>query len=244
MEFSFKYIIITWWNSCNFQSANSYIMLEFIHFHDSLNLLLTFILLVVAYFIVSITFNKVYYLYLKDNHILERIWIFTPSLLLIKIAVPSLAILYLIDDLVDSSLRLKVNAHQWFWRYEYTDFYPRGVDSSLEFDRYIIPEKSLELNEFRLLETENRPVLPYSTETQILITRIDVLHSWTVPSLGVKADANPGRINHVKIKPYNPGVFYGQCSEICGANHRFMPISLEFISAEYFLDWIIRNRNE
>ena len=235
---------MTRWNSYVFQTANSYIILELIHFHDRLNLLLSSILALVAYFIVAITYNKIHHPYLIDNHILERLWIFTPSLILIKIAIPSLAILYLIDDLVDSSLSLKVNAHQWFWRYEYTDFYPRGVDSSLEFDRYILPEKGLELQEFRLLETENRPVLPYSTETQILITRIDVLHSWTIPRLGVKADANPGRINHVKIKPYNPGGFYGQCSEICGANHRFIPISLEFISAEYFLDWIIRNRNE
>jgi len=125
-----------------------------------------------------------------------------------------------------------------YWSYELADFYPGRV-SSLEFDRYIIQDIDLAVTEFRLLETDNRPVLPSSIESQILISRADVLHSWTIPRLGVKADANPGRINHVKLKPHNPGVFYGQCSEICGAYHRFMPICLEFVSAETFLRWAI-----
>ena len=94
--------------------------------------------------------------------------------------------------------------------YEYTDFYPIGVDSSIEFDRYVVAEGDLLFPGFRLLETENRPVLPYSRISQILISRVDVLHSWTIPRLGVKADANPGRVNHVKLKPHNPGVFLGQ----------------------------------
>jgi len=88
----------------------------------------------------------------------------------------------------------------------------------------------------RLLDTDNRPVIPYLVQSRILITSVDVLHSWTVPRLGVKADANPGRVNQVKFFSYLPGIYYGQCSEICGANHRFIPISLEFLRAEYFLD--------
>jgi len=90
----------------------------------------------------------------------------------------------------------------------------------------------------RLLDTNIRPALPYIVQTRILISRLDVLHCWTVPSLGVKVDANPGRINQVQFFRYQPGVYYGQCSEICGANHRFMPIALEFFSSEIFLDWI------
>ena len=112
----------------------------------------------------------------------------------------------------------------------------------MEFDRYIFPENGLTATEFRLLETENRPVLPYSSMTQMLISRVDVLDSSTIPRLGVKANANPGRVNHVKLKPHNPGIFYGQCSEICGANHSFMPICLKFTTLEVFLDWVILNR--
>ena len=214
-------------------------MLELNHFHDRVNLILIFIISSVSSVILSIIHNRLIFLTLIDNHFLERVWIFIPSLFLLKIAVPSLSILYIMDDLVDCSLRIKVNAHQWYWTYELADFYPGRISSSLEFDRYIVQDKDLALTEFRLLETDNRPVLPFSIESQVLISRGDVLHSWTIPRLGVKADANPGRINHVKLKPHNPGVFYGQCSEICGAYHRFMPISLEFVLAETFLSWVI-----
>ena len=121
----------------------------------------------------------------------------------------------MIDDLVDCSLRVKVNAHQWYWSYELADFYPGRVSPSLEFDRYIVQDIDLALTEFRLLETDNRPVLPSSIESQILISRADVLHSWTIPRLGVKADAT-GWTNYVK-KENNLGALYGQRSEICGA---------------------------
>ena len=164
-----------------------------------------------------------------------------PSLILLKIGVPSLYLLYITDDLVDTSVTLKVNAHQWYWRYEYSDFWSENLDSSIEFDSYIIPENEIELSIIRLLDTRIRPVLPYLIQTRVLITRSDVLHSWAVPRLGVKADANPGRLNQVKFYSYQPGVYYGQCSEICGANHRFIPISLEFFGVDRFLDWVIIN---
>ena len=230
------------WAQLSLQPANSFSSLEITHFFDRINSFLSAILYIVGWVILFIFSNKIVCLYLPDRHLIERLWIIFPALFLLKIAIPSLAILYITDDLVDSSLRVKVNAHQWFWRYEYTDFYPKGVLSSLEFDAYMLPEDTLASNEFRLLETENRAVLPYSRTTQILISRVDVLHSWTIPRLGVKADANPGRVNHVKLKPHIPGIFYGQCSEICGANHRFIPICLEFTQAEVFMDWIIFNR--
>jgi cytochrome c oxidase subunit 2 len=230
---------LTSWNSYNLQPANAFRILELTHFHDRVNVILCFIISSVSRVILSLVHRNLIFLTLIDNHLLERIWIFIPSLFLLKIAIPSLSILYMIDDLVDCSLRVKVNAHQWYWSYELADFYPGRVSPSLEFDRYIVQDIDLALTEFRLLETDNRPVLPSSIESQILISRADVLHSWTIPRLGVKADANPGRINHVKLKPHNPGVFYGQCSEICGAYHRFIPISLEFVSAETFLGWAI-----
>ena len=111
-----------------------------------------------------------------------------------KITIPPLFIIYMTDDPVDPSLSEKVDAHQWFWAYEYTDFYPSGVRTSIDFDRYILPENGLTATEFRLLETENRPALSYSSMTQMLISRVDVLHSSTIPRLGVKADANPGQV--------------------------------------------------
>lgn len=183
-------------------------------------------------------FNKVTNLFLIENQKLESIWILIPSVILVKIGVPSLYLLYITDDFVESSVRLKVNAQQWFWRYEYSDFWSREINSSLEIDSYMVPQAKIEEGIIRLLDTNMRPVLPYLVQTRVLITRLDVLHCWTVPSLGVKVDASPGRINQVKFFTYQPGVFYGQCSEICGANHRFIPISLEFFRPEIFLNWI------
>jgi cytochrome c oxidase subunit 2 len=191
---------------------------------------------------VSILFNQVTNLFLIENQKLESIWIIIPSLILVKIGVPSLYLLYITDDSVESSVSLKVNAQQWFWRYEYSDFWTSELQSSLEFDSYIVPESELELGMTRLLETNMRPILPYLVQTRVLITRLDVLHCWTVPSLGVKVDAAPGRINQVKFFTYQPGVFYGQCSEICGANHSFIPIALEFLRPERFLNWVDVNR--
>ena len=203
-----------------------------------------FIICVVGYVIVFLCFNNVININLLENQKLESIWIIFPSLILLKIGIPSLYLLYITDDVIRSSLSLKVHAHQWYWGYEYTDFWPEDFDSSIEFNSYIIPEAEIRLGDIRLLDTDIRPVLPYLIQIRVLITRLDVLHSWTVPSLGVKADANPGRLNQVKFYSYQPGVYYGQCSEICGANHSFMPISLEFIKIENFLNWVFINRHE
>jgi cytochrome c oxidase subunit 2 len=109
---------------------------------------------------------------------------------------------------------------------------------SVEFDSYIVPTNSLEENNFRLLEVDNRVILPYLTQVRLLVRAADVIHSWTVPSLGIKADAIPGRLNQLNLLFNRPGVFYGQCSEICGANHSFMPIRVESVSPSDFLDWV------
>ena len=108
-------------------------------------------------------------------------------------------------------------------------------------DSYIIPTTELEDNIFRLLDVDNRTVLPINLQTRILIRSVDVLHSWTVPSLGVKADAVPGRLNQLKFSRHRPGLFFGQCSEICGANHRFIPIVVEMVSVNTFYNWLISN---
>ena len=152
------------------------------------------ILYVVIWIVLLIFFNNCISLFTQNNHLIEKLWIIFPSLFLIKIAIPSLSILYITDDPVDPSLIVKVNSPQWFWAYEYTDFYPSDVRASIEFDRYTLPESGLTATEFRLLEMENRPALSYSTMTQMLISRVDVSHSPTIPILEGKADANPGQV--------------------------------------------------
>lgn len=182
--------------------------------------------------------NKIRHLGLVQSHKLESLWILIPSLILIKMGVPSLYLLYITDDLADCKIRFKVNAQQWFWSYEYIDFFTPELSYSWELESYIINKSSIKEGIVRLLDTYLRPALPIKIKSRILISRLDVLHCWTVPALGIKADANPGRINQVQFFAYQSGVFYGQCSEICGANHRFMPIALELYSPEIFLMWI------
>lgn len=135
------------------------------------------------------------------------------------------------DEIYNPILSLKIIGHQWFWSYEYSDF------PLIEFDSYIIPQNS-RINEFRLLDVDNRIVIPLFSQIRSLVSSFDVIHSWTIPSLGVKADAIPGRLNQIRFYSLYPGIFFGQCSEICGANHRFIPISIEVVNSSNFIKWI------
>lgn len=148
------------------------------------------------------------------------------------IALPSLRLLYLLDEIRTPSLTLKTVGHQWYWSYEYSDF------NSIEFDSYIIPQNELNNNNFRLLEVDNRIILPINLKIRILISAADVIHSWTIPSLGVKVDGTPGRLNQTNFLINRPGLFFGQCSEICGANHSFIPIVIERVNLNNFINWI------
>jgi cytochrome c oxidase subunit 2 len=177
---------------------------------------------------------------LLEIQLIERIWTIIPAVILVQIALPSLLLLYILDESIDSSLTIKAIGHQWYWRYEYSDFWFSKNNSFIEFDAYIIPTSEITQDSFRLLRVDNHTVTPIKTHIRVLISSADVLHAWTVPSLGVKADAVPGRINQVKFIRQRPGIFFGQCSEICGANHRFMPIVLESVSGSSFINWIIR----
>jgi len=145
------------------------------------------------------------------------------------LALPSLRLLYLLDEINDSALTLKVVGHQWYWSYEYSDFL------DVDYDSYIIPFDDLSSGDYRLLEVDHRTVVPFSVDVRVLVSAADVLHSWTVPSLGVKADAVPGRLNQLSFFCSRSGVFYGQCSEICGANHSFIPIVVESVSIGDFV---------
>ena len=202
-------------------------------------MILIFIISFVGYIIVFILFNKYININLLERQIIECVWTIIPAIILIQIAIPSLILLYILDESIDSSITIKVIGHQWYWSYEYTDFWSISNNNQIEFDSYIIPSNELEENMFRLLDVDNRTIIPYNINIRILISSADVLHSWTIPSLGVKADAIPGRLNQLKFISQRPGIFFGQCSEICGANHSFMPIVVEIVNIKNFLNWII-----
>lgn len=224
------------WSQVGLQDAFSPVMEEFIYFHDFTNIILLFILRFVGLILLSVLFNKIIHKSLLEGQILECIWTLIPALILVQIALPSLVLLYTLEEYRrDKGITLKATGHQWYWRYEYPDF--RGVDKdseSLGFDSYMTPVAELNIGDFRLLETDNRVSLPTQTPIRVLVTRGDVLHSWAIPSLGLKVDAVPGRLNQLRVEINSVGVFYGQCSEICGANHRFIPIATQFLKIE---DW-------
>ena len=184
----------------------------------------------------TLFFNKFTNRFLLEGQTIEIIWTVLPALILIFIALPSLQLLYLLDEVNNPTITLKTVGHQWYWRYEYSDFL------QVEFDSYIVPTNELAENGFRLLDVDNRTVLPINTQIRILVSAADVIHSWTIPALGMKADAIPGRLNQIRFLITRPGLFYGQCSEICGANHRFIPIVVESVSVNSFLNWISQTR--
>jgi len=225
------------WNQFGLQEAFSPTIEEFILFHDYLMLVLIFIITSVAYFLRSLAGLRFTHRGLLEGQALESVWTVVPAIILVFIAVPSLTILYRLDSSYSSSLTLKVMGHQWYWRYEYTDFW-RATEAVISFDSYIVPTRDLSSGIFRLLETDNRPVLPFLTRVRVLVRRSDVLHSWALPRLGIKLDATPGRLNQTSLLRHRPGVAYGQCSEICGANHRFIPIRIEFVNTQDFLNWV------
>jgi len=178
------------------------------------------------------------------DSMLEIAWTAYPTLILLGIAFPSFALLYALDDLANPTLTLKIIGHQWYWSYEYggnlLDSSSKvSKDITLEFDSYLIANSDLSLGRFRLLEVDNRIKLPIKTHIRLMITSADVLHSWTIPSFGVKVDACPGRLSQASVFIKRCGVYYGQCSELCGVNHGFMPIVVEAIPTIKFGTWLL-----
>jgi len=179
---------------------------------------------------------------IKFNHssILEIIWTIIPAVILIFIAVPSFALLYSIDELIEPEVTLKIIGHQWYWSYEYADETLIESKEPLMYDSYMLNVDDLRYKKpFRLLDVDNIVVLPVDTHIRLLITSADVLHSWCVPSFGVKLDACPGRLSQTSLFIKRQGKFYGQCSEICGVNHGFMPICVRSVSRKLFKAWAV-----
>nr|QXT44221.1 cytochrome c oxidase subunit 2 [Adaiphrotermes sp. CIVT232]QXT44234.1 cytochrome c oxidase subunit 2 [Adaiphrotermes sp. CIVT267] len=223
---------MTTWLNMTLQDSSSPIMEQLIYFHDHALMIMLMILTTVFYTMVSIIQNKQTSRFMLEGQMIETVWTIAPAIILVFIAMPSLRLLYLMDEIHNPVLTLKTVGHQWYWSYEYSDF------TKLEFDSYMVQQDDMQPNTFRLLDTDNRVVLPMNSPIRMIITAADVLHSWTVPSLGVKSDATPGRLNQVSFSINRPGVLYGQCSEICGANHSFMPITIESVSTNQFINWV------
>nr|YP_009351549.1 cytochrome c oxidase subunit II [Odontotermes longignathus]AQP29862.1 cytochrome c oxidase subunit 2 [Odontotermes longignathus]UCU06538.1 cytochrome c oxidase subunit II [Odontotermes longignathus]UCU06539.1 cytochrome c oxidase subunit II [Odontotermes longignathus] len=218
------------WLNLSLQDSASPIMEQLIFFHDHALMIMLMIITTVMYTMTSIIQNKQTSRFILEGQMIETLWTIAPAIILVFIAMPSLRLLYLMDEVHNPTLTLKAVGHQWYWSYEYSDF------TKLEFDSYMTQEQ--QASTFRLLDTDNRIVLPMNSPTRMIVTAADVLHSWTVPSLGVKTDATPGRLNQVSFSINRPGILYGQCSEICGANHSFMPIMIESVTTNKFINWI------
>nr|WRK21210.1 cytochrome c oxidase subunit II [Pentaceraster mammillatus] len=220
------------WTQLGLQDASSPLMEELVYFHDYTLIILTLITILVFYGLASLLFSTNTNRFFLEGQGLETVWTIIPAIILIFIALPSLQLLYLMDEVNNPSLTIKAIGHQWYWSYEYADY------RELEFDSYMVPTNDLPLGGPRLLEVDNRLVLPSNTPIRVLVSSADVLHSWAIPSLGIKMDAVPGRLNQVNFFISRCGLFYGQCSEICGANHSFMPIVIESINLNSFENWV------
>nr|ALO70771.1 cytochrome c oxidase subunit 2 [Nudobius lentus] len=220
------------WKTLTTQDSASPLMEQLLFFHDYTLMILLMITVLVGYLMMSLFFNSFNYRFLLEGQMIELIWTILPAITLIFIALPSLRLLYLLDEVNNPLVTIKTIGHQWYWSYEYSDF------NNVEFDSYMIPSNELNPYNFRLLDVDNRMAVPFNSQIRMLVTADDVLHSWTIPSLSVKIDATPGRLNQISFFINRTGLFFGQCSEICGANHSFMPIVLESISPKYFSKWI------
>lgn len=220
------------WGQLGFQDAASPLISQLTQFHDHAIIVITLVTTIIIYALIAILNNKFSSRYTLEAQQIEFVWTVLPAIILVFLALPSLRVLYIIDEIGQAFLTIKTVGHQWYWRYEYSDF------NDLEFDSYILPSEDLNLGQHRLLEVDNRVVIPINTEVRFLVTSADVLHSWALPRIGVKIDAIPGRLNQVGMIATRPGVFYGQCSEICGANHSFMPIAVEAVNWDSFCSWV------
>ena len=227
----------------NFQPAASPVAERIEDLHD----LLLFITVAISVFVLALL-AYVCIRYRAERHpvpsrrthntVLEIAWTAIPVLILVVIAIPSFKLLYFMDRAVNPEMTLKAVGHQWYWSYEYPD------NGDFTFDAYMIADEDLQEGQLRLFDVDNRVVLPVETDVRLLTTATDVLHSWAVPALGVKLDAVPGKINETWLRINRPGIYYGQCSELCGAYHGFMPVMIEAVSKEEFDAWVQQAQEE
>nr|UPI55288.1 cytochrome c oxidase subunit II [Mezira sp.] len=218
------------WSSTYLQDANSPTMEQLTFFHDHTMMMLIIIMTTISYIMITMFGNNLTNRFLLHGQSIELIWTVLPAMMLMFIALPSLRILYMMDEMLNPSITIKAIGHQWYWSYEYSDF------KNIEFDSYMKSE--INKSEYRLMDVDNRVIVPINTPIRMIVTSSDVIHSWAMPSLGVSVDATPGRLNQAFIMINRPTIMQGQCSEICGANHSFMPITMESVPINQFLTWI------
>nr|A6H4Q5.2 RecName: Full=Cytochrome c oxidase subunit 2; AltName: Full=Cytochrome c oxidase polypeptide II [Vanderwaltozyma polyspora DSM 70294] len=209
--------------------------------HDNIMFYLLVILGLVSWMLYTITKtyskNPLPYKYMKHGQFIEIIWTIFPAVVLLIIAFPSFILLYLCDEVISPAMTVKVIGYQWYWKYEYSDFVNSNGET-VEFESYIIPDDLLEEGQLRLLDTDTSVVVPVDTHIRFIVTAADVIHDFAIPSLGIKVDANPGRLNQVSALIQREGVFYGMCSELCGTGHSQMPIKIEVVSLGKYLGWL------
>nr|YP_010338923.1 cytochrome c oxidase subunit 2 [Dixoniella grisea]UNJ18995.1 cytochrome c oxidase subunit 2 [Dixoniella grisea] len=228
-----------------FQNPATPVFEGIINLHHQLMFLLIIIMIFVSWMLARILFhfshekNSLAYPIIHGTFI-EIVWTVTPGLILLFIAIPSFSLLYSLEEIVNPCLTIKVIGLQWYWRYEYFDYLNANNNKIINFDSYLIQEDDLTQGAFRMLEVDNRLVVPINTFIRLIVTSADVIHSWAVPSFGIKIDAIPGRLNQNSLFVKREGVFYGQCSEICGVNHHAMPIVIEATILRDFISWVLR----
>ena len=226
-----------------FQDSASQSLTGITELHNNIFFFLILILLGVFWILGSIIylFNshgpRFVHRYWNHGTAIELIWTVSPALILLVIAQPSFSLLYIIDEVISPNITIKVTGHQWFWNFQYSD-YLKDNGESLEFDSYMVPESDLEKGQFRLLEVDNKVKIPVDTHVRFIVLGADVIHDYAVPSLGLKVDAVPGRLNQASTLAERVGTFYGQCSEICGVYHGFMPTVVESVSLFEYLEWL------
>lgn len=217
-----------------FQDWSTRTMYEIEKFHDKILIVMVWIVIMEVIVMSAIIGRK------KDGMIMRKwtegltievVWTIIPGIVLVWIGIDSFKLLYGLDEIIEVGITVKAIGHQWYWSYEYGDY-----KKEINFDSYM--KEEWEEGEERLLEVDNRMVIPVDTKVRVMVTAADVIHSWTVPSMGIKVDGIPGRINQGAIEAKRTGLFYGQCSELCGYGHGFMPIGVEVKTIEGYVDWV------
>ena len=223
-----------------FQPAASPMMEGIVGMHNLLLVVITgiacFVILLLGYVIYNFRARKNPIPSKTSHHVvLEVVWTLIPVVILIIIGIPSVKLLFSLDKPQDAEMTIKVIGRQWYWTYEYPTNDPA---KPIVFDSYMIEDKDLKPGMYRLLEVDNPVVVPVNTTVRVLVSSTDVLHSFAVPSLGIKKDAVPGRINETWFRIAKEGIYYGQCSELCGARHGFMPIAIHVVSKSQYDEWL------
>ncbi len=226
-----------------FQEAVTPVMENISQFHN--------LLLIVIYAIGIFVFVLLLYTCIKfsaknnptpsqntHNTLIEILWTVIPVIILVMLCIPSMRTLYMAEKVSDADMTIKVIGNQWYWSYQYPD------QDNLAFDSYIIKDADLKPGQMRLLEVDNHIVVPIDTKIRVQITSADVIHSWAVPSFGVKLDAVPGKLQETWFKVTKIGTYYGQCSELCGVGHGFMPIAVDVVSKEDFAKWVLQAKKK